>query len=395
MNTELPIIQLVNYFRKGQKHIGLKFKYNEDLLHIIRDIPYARWSKTQRLWYLPYSDYNLNVIKTCFKNAAVVDSKELNGKAIVYDKTLPKLKEKRQLTDEQKRLLNNFYKYLRGKRYSKSTIDTYTFFVADFVAFYKDKILEDLTNRDVELYIESVFIKRKYSISTQRQFISALKLFIAYEPSTHIENLELVRPNKDKKLPNVLSKEEIIRLIASTQNLKHRAVITLLYSGGLRIGELINLRIEDFNFERKQIFIKNSKGRKDRYVTLADSFLPMLKNYLMTYKPQYYFVEGQPKLKYSASSIRKFLSKNVARSGIKTKVTPHVLRHSYATHLMEDGVGLRHIQVLLGHSKPETTMIYTHVMRKDLMNIKSPLDKAVEDLKRLDKAEQKFLLSRQ
>lgn len=380
----LPVIRVFQKQHRGALQLVLNFSYNTDLINLVKTLPRARWSTRLKSWYILDSEKHLSQITSTFKDKAIIKLDLQNTKRPV-----------RHLNTSQRQLLNGFYKFLRGKRYSKSTIDTYTFFVADFVAFYKNKTLETLTNRDVELYIESVFIKRKYSISTQRQFISALKLFIAYEPSTHIENLELVRPNKDKKLPNVLSKEEIIRLIASTQNLKHRAVITLLYSGGLRIGELINLRIEDFNFERKQIFIKNSKGRKDRYVTLADSFLPMLKNYLMTYKPQYYFVEGQPKLKYSASSIRKFLSKNVARSGIKTKVTPHVLRHSYATHLMEDGVGLRHIQVLLGHSKPETTMIYTHVMRKDLMNIKSPLDKAVEDLKRLDKAEQKFLLSRQ
>ncbi len=291
----LPIIRIFQKQHRGALQLVLNFSYNTDLINLVKTLPRARWSTRLKSWYILDSEKHLSQITSTFKDKAIIKLDLQNTKRPV-----------RHLNTSQRQLLNGFYKFLRGKRYSKSTIDTYTFFVADFVAFYKNKTLEDLTNRDVELYIESVFIKRKYSISTQRQFISALKLFIAYEPSTHIENLELVRPNKDKKLPNVLSKEEIIRLIASTQNLKHRAVITLLYSGGLRIGELINLRIEDFNFERKQIFIKNSKGRKDRYVTLADSFLPMLKNYLMTYKPQYYFVEGQPKLKYSASSIRKF-----------------------------------------------------------------------------------------
>ncbi|NNE33394.1 MAG: tyrosine-type recombinase/integrase [Winogradskyella sp.] len=391
--TSKPTITLVKLFHKGHKQLGLKFRYNEDLLSLIRDIPLAKWSKTHRLWYLPLSDTNIKLVQNRFKKDAQLDTSGLSEAIIILDKKKPK--RVWNLSTSQKDLLNKFYKYLKGKRYSKSTIDTYTFFVADFIEFNSKKPLETLTNRDVELFIETVFIKRNYSISTQRQFISALKLFIVFEPSTQINSLELVRPQKDKKLPTVLSQEEIIRLIATTANIKHRAIIALLYSGGLRIGELLQLRIEDFNFKRKQIFIRNSKGRKDRYVTLADSFIPILKNYFVTYKPQRYFVEGAGGKPYSASSVRKFLYKYVTQCGIKTKVTPHVLRHSYATHLMENGVGIRHIQELLGHSKPETTMIYTHVARKDLLQIKSPLDKAVEALKKMDKAEQKFLLSRQ
>lgn len=391
MIATLPTIELIHVFHRGQNRIGLRFKYNDHLLAIIRQIPFARWSKTHRLWYIDYTEGNVAQICNFFKDSAHLDSSKLCKPSVVLDKTKPR--HERQLTAGQRLLLNSYYKYLKGKRYSKSTIGTYTFFVADFIEFHGQKPIKALTNRDVELFIEAVFIKRNYSISTQRQFISALKLFITFEPSTKIDSLELVRPKKDQKLPTVLSEIEIIALITAATNLKHRTIITLLYSGGLRIGELLNLRIADFNYERRQILIRNGKGRKDRYVTLADSFLPMLKNYLVTYKPMDYFVEGLPNAKYSASSVRKFLHKYSAKCGIKTKVTPHVLRHSYATHLMENGVGLRHIQTLLGHSKPETTMIYTHVMRKDLINIKSPLDKAVEQLKQTDKLEQKFLLS--
>nr|WP_232730355.1 tyrosine-type recombinase/integrase [Lacinutrix sp. Bg11-31] len=218
-------------------------------------------------------------------------------------------------------------------------------------------------------------------------------MFIIFEPITKISNLELTRPSRDRALPSVLSQKEIIHLISKAKNLKHRAIIALLYSGGLRISELINLRIEDFHINRRQIFIRNSKGRKDRYVTLAESFLPLLQNYLVTYSPKHYFVEGQIKQQYTAGSVRKFIKKYKNECGIKTNVTPHTLRHSYATHLLENGVNLRHIQELLGHSKPETTMIYTHVARKDLLSIKSPLDFAVEQLKKTDKDEQNFLLS--
>jgi site-specific recombinase XerD len=282
---------------------------------------------------------------------------------------------------------------LKGKRYSQSTIQTYTIFVADFINFHTKTPLEELTNRDVELFIETVFIERNYSVSSQRQFISALKIFTVFYPQIKINNLSLERPKKSRLLPNVLSQEEVLRIIQLTKNLKHRAIIVLLYSSGLRIGEVTGLLLKNIDILRKQIKVEGGKGRKDRFVVLATSYLPLLHNYLTTFKPALYFIEGPTGKKYSESSIRKFLFKSVQKAGISKKVTPHTLRHSYATHLLENGVGLRHIQELLGHAKPETTMIYTHVAKKDLLDIQSPLDTILLNLDKSDKQEQKFLLS--
>ena len=302
-------------------------------------------------------------------------------------------KHKRQLNADQRLLLNNFYKYLRGKRYSKSTIDTYTFFAADFIEFHKEKDLSLLDNKDVELFLEDIFIKRNYSINTQRQFISALKLFIVFYPDTQIVSDGLERPKRSKMLPEVLSPEEVIRIIQVTKNLKHRAILALMYSSGLRIGELLNLKLEHILIARKQIQVIRAKGRKDRYVVLADSFMPLLQNYYLSYKPKIYFVEGKDFNPYTASSIRKFLKRSCELANITRRITPHTLRHSYATHLLEQGTGLRHIQELLGHSKPETTMIYTHVARKDLMEIKSPMDKVIANMEKNGNESHNFLLS--
>jgi site-specific recombinase XerD len=183
------------------------------------------------------------------------------------------------------------------------------------------------------------------------------------------ENLDLIleRPKKHRKLPRILSQEEVLAIIQNTQNLKHRAILALIYSCGLQISELINLKLEDFHIERKQLIVKKGKGRKDRYVSLADSFTPLLLNYYNSYKPKSYFVESQKGRKYNAESVRQYLRKNCFKAKIKKPVTPHTLRHSYATHLLENDVDIRYIQSLLGHAKPETTMIYTHVKRKDLM----------------------------
>ncbi|WP_299228906.1 site-specific tyrosine recombinase/integron integrase [uncultured Psychroserpens sp.] len=303
-----------------------------------------------------------------------------------------KLKRNRTLDAKQRELLNNFFIHLKGKRYSKSTINTYTYLVADFVEFQTEKQLSNLSNKDVELYIEHAIIKRRFSITTQRQFISALKLFIQFDSSTQIENLELTRPSRSKKLPEVLSISEVLLLIQLTKNIKHRAIIGLLYSSGLRISELLSLKLVDIHFDRKQIHIKQAKGRKDRYVVIANSFLPLLQNYLLSYQPKVFFVEGKTGKPYSASSVRKFLKRSCKLAKINRSITPHTLRHSYATHLLEQGISLRHIQELLGHSKPETTMIYTHVARKDLINVKSPLDQAIEDINNNRNEEQKFLI---
>jgi site-specific recombinase XerD len=380
---KIPTIFLEYKDYKKTPQLLVKFKYNDYLLNLLRKIPAATWSTSLKTWYLKDTKENLNLIISTFKGITTIDSSKLTKKNIF----------KRNLTDSEKTLLNNFYLYLKGKRYSKSTIQTYTLFIADFINFHTKTPLAELTNRDVELFIETVFIERKYSISSQRQFISALKIFIVFYPQTKINDLSLERPKKSRTLPNVLSQEEVLRIIQLTKNLKHRAIIVLLYSSGLRIGEVTGLLLKNIDILRKQIKVEGGKGRKDRFVVLATSYLPLLQNYLTTFKPAFYFIEGPTGKKYSESSIRKFLFKSVQKAGISKKVTPHTLRHSYATHLLENGVGLRHIQELLGHAKPETTMIYTHVAKKDLLDIQSPLDTILLNLDKNDKREQKFLLS--
>ena len=374
----LPSIKLIQFYHKQQNQIGIKYKYNENLLKITKEFLPARWSNSKKIWYVNSNPENLKLIYTHFKNKALIDDKEYLKKK---DKIIPQVKRERILNASQKTLLNNFYKYLRGKRYSKSTINSYVFFIADFIEFNSSTSITDLDNKTVELYIETVFINRKYSISTQRQFISAVKVFTAFESSTRINNLNLVRPSKSRKLPVIISQSEIMNILKHTSNLKHKTIIALLYSCGLRISELLNLTITEIDTDRKQLFIKQSKGRKDRYIGLADSFSPLLSNYLASFKPQYYLIEGASGKKYTAGSVRKFLKKSCLNAGIKKEVTPHTLRHSYATHLLENGVDIRHIQSLLGHSRPETTMLYTHVRRKDLLKISNPLDLALQKFK--------------
>lgn len=380
---KLPIIYLETKVHRKEKQLLLKFDYHNRLVALVKSVKGTYWSTSLKAWYLNYSEENLNNILSLFKDLTVIDTSKIDKKVLF----------KRNLTDSQKTLLNNFYVYLKGKRYSKSTIQTYTFFIADFVNFHTHTTIENLSNRNVEEFIETVFLERNYSVSSQRQFISALKLFTTFYPGTKINNLTLERPKKSRKLPSVLSQEEVIKIVQVTKNLKHRAIIVLLYSSGLRVGEITNLVLRNIDVQRKQLKVEKGKGRKDRFVVLASTFLPLLENYLITYTPKVFFIEGPHGNKYSESSIRKFLHKSVQDAGIAKKVTPHTLRHSYATHLLENGVGIRHIQELLGHSKPETTMIYTHVAKKDLLDIQSPLDTILLHLNKNNKREEKFLLS--
>ena len=185
---------------------------------------------------------------------------------------------------------------------------------------------------------------------------------------------ELERPRNEKKIPEVLSHNEVLRIFMATPNLKHRCILVMLYSCGLRISELINLKIEDIDFDRKQLKVRKGKGKKDRVVSLSTKIYGLMNDYLNSYTPKVFMFNGQNGGRYSAVSVRKFLAKATKKAGIKKSVSPHTLRHTYATHLLESGVDLKYVQELLGHSRPETTQIYLHVTQKKLLEVSSPID---------------------
>ena len=213
----------------------------------------------------------------------------------------------------------------------------------------------------------------KKSVSYQDQCISGIKQFIAFKKLT-IEDIDIKRPNKDKKLPTVLSKLEVKSILDATKNLKHKTLLSLVYSAGLRIGEALNIRPDDIDIERGLIHIKSAKGRKDRYTLLAPSLVPLLQAYLNHYTPKHFLFEGRNGETYTQVSARQVLKKALRLAGIKKYATLHTLRHSFATHLLEGGTDIRYIQELLGHNSPKTTMIYTHVSSTNLSEIKNPFD---------------------
>ncbi len=266
-----------------------------------------------------------------------------------------------------------FENLLLSKRYSKSTVNTYVSLMKQFI-IWSDNPALSITQKEVDRYCYEKLYRQGMSISTQRQFISALQHFVRMYPEMNISQFNFNRPKKDQKLPVVLSKEEVSILLGSIKNIKHKLAISMLYGCGLRVSELINLRLAHIDIYRNQIRVLNSKGRKDRFVSMPQSIIPLYQRYLSDYCPTNYLIESKASTKYSTTSIRMIIKRAQTRAGVKKKVTAHTFRHSYATHLLEEGIDIRYIQVLLGHSKPETTMIYTQVSRKHTTQIPSPLD---------------------
>jgi site-specific recombinase XerD len=374
----------------------VRFPYTAAVKAYINDFRGMRWSRTHGCFYLPYSRaLFLEFYAYLRKQHYFVDYEELR-----LAKPLPRLRAPGSRTAKPELLkgssLQNYKEYrayLEGLRFSASTIASYTNFIVDFLIFLENKPLQNINNMVVQRFVERLVSSKGYSINSHRQLISAIKHFADRFTLSGIEVTTLRRPGRQKQLPVVLSQQEVIGLLRCTANLKHRMALALIYSAGLRISELLRLRTADIDLERRQIRIHQSKGRKDRYVILAESIVPLLQNYLFTFNPTDFMIEGADGSQYSAGSVRKFLQRSCKKAGLKKRITPHTLRHSYATHLIENGVGLRYVQELLGHSKPETTMIYTHIAKKDLLQIRSPLDDAVLHLLDPDKYPSKVSLS--
>jgi len=268
-----------------------------------------------------------------------------------------------------------FKSYMHYRRYSPNTIKTYTEALEIFFRFFQNRALESLTIEDIIDFNNDYILKKKLSASYQNQVINAIKLFYRNRFKRVMEVDFIQRPRREKRLPNVLSKKEIKAILEAPTNLKHRAMISLIYACGLRRSELLNLTLKDIHSDRNLLFIRQSKGKKDRVVPISMKLIAMLRDYYKAFKPKTWLFEGQlAGEKYSERSIQLVLNQSVSKAKINKQVSLHWLRHSYATHLLESGTDLRYIQELLGHSSSKTTEIYTHVSTRNLQQIRSPFD---------------------
>jgi integrase/recombinase XerD len=362
--------------------VSFEFQENEILLTQLKNqIPNFNWNTELKAWTTPYYptlkkelfqllrgrywlDYSGMKLKTCHTTA----------------KKQPVTPPLAPLNEEHIMHIKKFKNYLLSRRYSPSTIKTYTETVSTFLRFFISKPISEINHNDLIVFNNEYIIQKNLSNSFQNQVVNAVKLFFQI-----VENKQLIvellhRPRREKKLPNVLSKEEVKAILEAPKNIKHQAMLSLIYACGLRRGELLNLTLKDIQSDRNLLQIRQAKGKKDRVVPLSLKLIDLLRTYYKLWKPKTWLFEGQiENTKYSEKSLENVLKQSLAKVKITKKVSLHWLRHSYATlpiaiGILESGTDLRYIQELLGHNSSRTTEIYTHVSTRNLQQIRSPFD---------------------
>lgn len=267
-----------------------------------------------------------------------------------------------------------FKEILELKRYSSNTTRAYLNMLFAFQKFVGKTPIERLDSSYIILRASGFIKKKNFSTSSHKQLLGALKLYYNEVFQRNVDFSMIYPTRSERFLPQILSKEEVVRLFKNTNNLKHLTILKTIYALGLRRSEVLNLKISDIDGKRKLVHIKNAKGKKDRIIPLSDKLLTQLREYYKIYKPKKYLFYGAGKEQYSTASLRNVFVKACNRAKITKKVTLHSLRHTYATHLMDSGTDIRMIQELLGHDSIKTTMRYTHVTTRSIRDVKSPLD---------------------
>lgn len=367
-------ITLKNLFIDDQRQIGLQFYPDHVLQALVKTLPDVQWSQQFGMVYLLNTPSNLDLLFKTFSGVAWVDCGLFMGRRARNDN--PDLKIDPALVNKSKRLPPcppEFIQRLQISRYAVSTAKTYIYYFRVFMDHFKDKKLLEINERDILNYIQGLVNLGK-SDTYVNQMLNAIKFY--YEVVMEMPNrfYSIDRPRKKQELPKVISKEEVKRLLDAIPNLKHRCIVETLYSAGLRRNELLNLRPHHIDSKRMVIKVEHGKGGKDRLTLLSPRLLKNLRAYYKEYRPKEYLFEGVRGGQYSGTSVRNIINKAVKKAELSKSVTPHTLRHSFATHLLEAKTDLRYIQSLLGHSSTTTTEIYTHVATGNISQIASPLD---------------------
>lgn len=288
----------------GENRIAVIFEKDTALIARIKQIKGSRWSASKKYWHLPDNPEN-----------------RLRFKILIP--------EKNSINEFTEIEISNFTKWLKSKRYSENTIKTYCEALKSFLNFFDSKAPSEITNDDVILYNNEYILKNKLSSSYQNQIVNAIKLYFRTVQDKTIDVDKIHRPKKAKTLPNVLSKEEVKKILEAPVNTKHKMMLCLIYSCGLRCGELLALKPVHIDSKRNVVLIKNAKGQKDRIVPLSPKILEMLREYYKTYQPSVFLFEGQIKGNpYDARSLQQVLKQALKKAGIQKPVTLHWLRHS-------------------------------------------------------------------
>ena len=364
-------ITLKHLFINGEKHIGIQFVYDKTIQTVIQTLPNPQWSEDFNMFYIANTKANFSLIFDTFRSIAWVNCNYFLPKKVINNHN-PKI-ERKALKLNNDHIPEAYVQKLLLKQYAKSTVHTYISLFTRFIIHHPGRKIAQLNENDIRNYLEKE-IKLGKSGSTINQTVNAIKFY--YEIVLEMPNrfYDIERPIKSKTLPKVLNKKEVGLILKNIKNMKHLCIVSLLYSAGLRRAELLNLKIKDIDGQNNTLFIKDGKGRKDRVTIVSESLIKQLRVYYKEYKPKEYLFEGENGGPYSPSSVSKIIKRAAKKAGIIKNVSAHMLRHSFATHLLEAGTDLRQIQLLLGHTSTRTTEIYTHVTKSHLKIIKNPLD---------------------
>ncbi len=362
-NNDLLII------KTSTGRLKLLFAYNLELTKVIKLFPFHSWNSENKWWSIPFAQKFVDEIKIMAK------AQNLN---VLYEEEDKKaIKERISAFDipNYRSCPEEYILKLKELRYSEQTIKTYKGLFEEFINYYHKFEISKIDESMIIAFLRYLVLERKISTSYQNQAINAIKFYFERVLGGQRKVYLVDRPRAEKTLPVVLSEKEIGDLLRATENIKHKAILMLCYSGGLRLSELIKVKLKDIDSNRMQIRVEQAKGKKDRYTILSIKLLEILRDYFKIYRPKTWLFEGSKGMQYSTRSIQSIMKESCVKAGIKKKVSVHSLRHSFATHLLENGTDLRYIQSLLGHASSKTTEIYTHITTKGFDQIKSPMDK--------------------
>jgi len=344
----------------------LPLKYIQNLKALLQGMEGCAWDK-ELGWHVLKTPQNWKSLQMQFGKAGIEIRKESTLKKV------PKTLSIEDVSQPHRDAVLSCLEKLLLKRYSPNTVKLYKQALIGFFYTYPETLPEDISESQIKDFLKEGIEGKNWKESTQNGYVNAIKFY--YERVLGREKkIYDIRAKKAENLPGVLSQEEVKLLFKAVENIKHKTILMLIYAAGLRVSELTNLRKRDVIKDRMQIFIKGGKGKKDRYSIMSGKLMPLLEQYLQEYKPNYWLFEGQDYGQYSVRSVQAILRQAVDKSEVNPFATVHTLRHSFATHLLENGTDLRYIQQLLGHASSKTTEIYTHITRKGEEKLKSPLD---------------------
>lgn len=366
-------------FRVEEDHLVIRFtgRYEGQWIEELKTYGKLRYSKERKEFYLPWSMMTVDSLSDYFSGIGVrviIIKKAVKSETAELRVQFAGDIQERELTREGREAIITLKQHLEENRYSIRTIESYTSVLEIFFRYFNMKYPAEISHEEISCFMNEFIIKNGFSASYQNQMISAIKLYYKISGKKNIVPSLLERPRRSRALPKVFSKDEVTRILNSAGNTKHKMLLWIIYSCGLRRSEVTNILLTDIDRVRNIIHIREGKGGIDRIVPVPDRVWTKYDEYIESYRPVKYLFEGQAGGRYSVESVHNVFKQALQKAGIRKDVGVHSLRHSFATHLHENGLDIRFIQELLGHKSTRTTEIYTHVSRRNLAAIKSPIE---------------------